>query len=583
MAHPSPHPRRLAALLAAAALLALALAPLPARAASPRASGVDVQQLRPGPGASDYLGVLGGFVGPHLNLAAGLLFNHADAPLLTARSGRAPKLTLLDAQGTFDLLLSVSAWDLLELGVVAPLVGPSTPGPAFDTTPGLVRPSAAWALGDLRLVPKVALVQLGRTFGLALAAPIALPTGSDFAGYGALSVSPTLVADFAPADYFRLTFNGGARFRPAARFSDLTLGRELVWGLGMKFSFLVGDQLLSVVGDFRGAFELPDAEAENPPFEFLAGLEWRAVPNLTLTAAVGAGITRGYGSPDLRTLFGLRYSAWRDCVTGPEDLDGFEDDDACADPDNDADGRLDEVDLCPNEPETPNGLDDDDGCPDRLPSFVTLDRLPPDAGLESERQDSDGDGVVDALDACPTAAEDPDGFEDSDGCPDPDNDADGLLDDADRCPVVAETANGFEDGDGCPDDAPTRARVDELSRTIVITEKVFFETGRARIEAKSDALLDEIARLLVSRTDLRKVRVSGYTDSLGSDRSNLRLSRDRAVAVRAALVARGVAAERIEAQGYGEANPVASNATAEGREQNRRVEFHILDSLGGPP
>ena len=148
---------------------------------------------------------------------------------------------------------------------------------------------------------------------------------------------------------------------------------------------------------------------------------------------------------------------------------------------------------------------------------------------------------------------------------------------------MAETANGFEDGDGCPDDAPTRARVDELSRTIVITEKVFFETGRARIEAKSDALLDEIARLLVSRTDLRKVRVSGYTDSLGSDRSNLRLSRDRAVAVRAALVARGVAAERIEAQGYGEANPVASNATAEGREQNRRVEFHILDSLGGPP
>ena len=98
--------------------------------------------------------------------------------------------------------------------------------------------------------------------------------------------------------------------------------------------------------------------------------------------------------------------------------------------DRDGDGVLDAVDHCPTEPEDVDSFEDADGCPD---------------------PDNDADGIPDAHDACPLAAEDHDGFEDGDGCPDVDNDHDGILDSADHCPDVAEDVDGFQDDDGCPD------------------------------------------------------------------------------------------------------------------------------------
>jgi len=72
--------------------------------------------------------------------------------------------------------------------------------------------------------------------------------------------------------------------------------------------------------------------------------------------------------------------------------------------------------------------------------------------------DGDEDGIQDDADKCPSAAEDFDGFEDSDGCPEPDNDGDGVADWDDKCPNVPETMNGFEDADGCPDANIDRAK-----------------------------------------------------------------------------------------------------------------------------
>jgi hypothetical protein len=85
-----------------------------------------------------------------------------------------------------------------------------------------------------------------------------------------------------------------------------------------------------------------------------------------------------------------------DCPDRPEDLDGFEDEDGCPDPDNDGDGVLDLIDLAPNLPEDIDGYEDEDGRPDL---------------------DNDNDGIADANDLCPDRAEDFDGFEDGDGCP----------------------------------------------------------------------------------------------------------------------------------------------------------------------
>ena len=101
--------------------------------------------------------------------------------------------------------------------------------------------------------------------------------------------------------------------------------------------------------------------------------------------------------------------------------------------DRDGDGITDDVDRCPDEPEDRDGFQDADGCPD---------------------PDNDADGIADAMDKCPNEPEDKDGFQDADGCPDPDNDQDGILDTADKCPNAPETKNGFQDDDGCPDVAP---------------------------------------------------------------------------------------------------------------------------------
>ncbi|MSP59579.1 MAG: OmpA family protein [Myxococcales bacterium] len=98
--------------------------------------------------------------------------------------------------------------------------------------------------------------------------------------------------------------------------------------------------------------------------------------------------------------------------------------------DRDRDGIPDATDRCPDAPEDRDGFQDEDGCPD---------------------PDNDGDGVLDPDDFCPTVAEDRDGFQDRDGCPDLDNDGDGLPDAADRCPDAAEDRDGFQDDDGCPD------------------------------------------------------------------------------------------------------------------------------------
>jgi outer membrane protein OmpA-like peptidoglycan-associated protein len=99
--------------------------------------------------------------------------------------------------------------------------------------------------------------------------------------------------------------------------------------------------------------------------------------------------------------------------------------------DRDGDGIPDSVDACPDEPEDKDGFQDEDGCPD---------------------PDNDGDGIPDAVDKCPNDPEDKDGFQDADGCPEPDNDNDGIPDTSDKCPNDPEDKDGFQDEDGCPDD-----------------------------------------------------------------------------------------------------------------------------------
>jgi len=105
---------------------------------------------------------------------------------------------------------------------------------------------------------------------------------------------------------------------------------------------------------------------------------------------------------------------------------------------------------------------------------------------------------------------------------------------------------------------------------------VTFETGRSALTPQSFAVLDQVAGSLVANPEIQ-IEVAGYTDNTGSAVVNTRLSRARAIAVRAYLARKGVAPSRMTARGYGPASPVATNATSAGRAQNRRVELHKLN------
>ncbi len=112
---------------------------------------------------------------------------------------------------------------------------------------------------------------------------------------------------------------------------------------------------------------------------------------------------------------------------------------------------------------------------------------------------------------------------------------------------------------------------------IDILEKVFFETGSDVIKDESFELLNEVATVLIANPQIKKVEVAGHTDNKGKDDFNLELSQQRAESVRRWLIEHDVAGDRLQAKGYGETEPIASNRTSKGRAQNRRVEFVIVD------
>lgn len=221
------------------------------------------------------------------------------------------------------------------------------------------------------------------------------------------------------------------------------------------------------------------------------------------------------------------------------------------------------VDKCPNE----KGPLATDGCPTEDPDVDhdgVCDAWVTQKGMQDVFKD-----VCTGLDKCPYDS----GSVKNDGCPldNPDSDADGVCDPwvtqkgmldmfagqcsgLDKCPFEA----GSPDADGCP--------VEEIKL------EVYFASGKAKLTANSKRTLRELAKKLNSkeRKDER-YQILGYTDDRGNDKSNLKLSQKRADAVVTELVKNGVDKSRLEAVGMGEADPVADNSTAEGRELNRRI------------
>ncbi|MAP80591.1 MAG: cell envelope biogenesis protein OmpA [Aequorivita sp.] len=259
---------------------------------------------------------------------------------------------------------------------------------------------------------------------------------------------------------------------------------------------------------------------------------------------------------------------------GGKDTDGdgiYDKDDECPEtpglaefngcPDTDGDGIEDRNDACPNTP----GLAEFNGCPDTDGDGIPdpQDECPTVAGLAELNgcPDADGDGIADKDDACPNEA----GPKENNGCPYEDRDGDGVLDKDDQCPDVAGTVANK----GCPEvTVEVIKQLNEYSKTIL------FDYDKSSIRKESYAALQSIADIMKEYPNTT-FHIEGHTDSRGSDAYNMKLSKERAASVKDYLTTIGMDANRLTSEGYGEERPIATNKTAAGRQQNRRVEISL--------
>lgn len=462
------------------------------------------------------------------------------------------------------------------------------------------------SVGDLYLGARVRIAGdndgvAGFSFQATLTTPTALAArdGQRYAGDRNASGHFELLLEARPGPA-RFTFNLGARVREEADFDTFVGGHELTYGFGMTVH---AAEWVAFLGEVYGTGTFSNfGDRENMPLEGILGARFFFARGFNIGAAAGAGFTRGAGSPRVRAVFTFGYTRPEqepepepdtvgdrdgdgilddvdECPDDPEDIDQFEDENGCPDPDNDQDGILDDDDECPNEPEDIDQFEDENGCPD---------------------PDNDQDGILDGDDGCPNEPEDIDRFEDDDGCPDPDNDQDSILDGDDECPNEPEDFDEFEDENGCPDPdndqdtvldvnddcpllpgdpsnrgCPVAVRIDRSQ--IRILQRIEFEFDSDRLRQSAIPILEEVSAALQANPQLRRIRIEGHTDSQGRDSYNLELSERRANSVMRWLVEHGVEAGRLVAQGRGETTPIETNRTRAGRQANRRVEFHIVD------
>jgi len=595
-----------------------------ARAQAPDTSFV-VEQFEPLPNqGTNILNVGKSEVLPHLKPSFGLALHFQDDPfLLVLKSDEGEvQQRIIDYVVKGEIWASLGLFDWFDIGLVMPVVLSQKAG-ALLTEGG--QDFDSFTTADLRIVPKLKILDSADFggFGLGLMAPISLPTGDDtsYNSEGVVRIEPRLIIDWRSEGGFVIAGNIGYQPRKERKVLNFENEDALKWGLGLEVP-LDDNGKLQAIGTVFGTVGV-GAEAgatRTNPVEALAGIQWWFAQDWVGNIGGGAGLTGGVGSPDVRIFATLGYTPRSNgdlCPGEPEDMDGFQDDDGCPDPDNDGDGVLDVADgardasgfgACRNDPEDKDGFEDPDGCPDPdndkdgvldvadgprdATGFGACRDVPEDKdGFEDgdgcADLDNDKDGVLDVADgqlqpsgfgACLNDPEDKDGFEDEDGCPDPDNDKDGIPDVADKCPLKPETVNGFEDADGCPDTKGKNVQITDTQ--IVILKKVFFAYNRDIIKPESYGILDEVVAVLAENPWIGKIRVDGHTDSDGVDAYNLDLSTRRAASVMSYLKGKGIDPTRLSSQGFGETVPLNSNKTAAGRADNRRVEFTILEANG---
>jgi outer membrane protein OmpA-like peptidoglycan-associated protein len=394
---------------------------------------VDADNLWASPGTGPFFAVAPTMTMPAGRASFGLALSYLSRPVSFGVSSASPTGTTIHAldnviDATFLGSLGIS--DRFELTLAAPITlyqGGAGLGAVTGTKDELVRS----AVRDFRFGGAFAILPRSRVGvlhgpALTLRLDFAAPTGSPgaFAGGATMTAAPSIAFDqrFGKLD---LAAQVGARIRGESRSANAVVGTQIYYALGASYA-VIPDGLLSVSGE---AFALLTLAEQGPSTvggdagssQLLVPAEWIASVTTTPFLAGDLGFSLGGGGPIPLSPEAFTTPRFRFNLGLRYAPTGH---------DRDGDGILDRDDKCPDVAEDKDGFQDDDGCPD---------------------PDNDGDGIPDLKDKCRDAAEDFDGFQDEDGCPDLDDDHDGIPDAEDKCRNEPEDIDGFQDEDGCPD------------------------------------------------------------------------------------------------------------------------------------
>ncbi|MBS2027636.1 MAG: OmpA family protein [Deltaproteobacteria bacterium] len=533
----------------------------------------------------------------------GFTADFADAPLVIRSLKTGATEPLVASQLTTQLGASFVLADRVRFGLTMPVVLDSQVG-AGSLGGYPYAPASGVAPGDMRVAADVRL--LGRANGplaLALGARLYAATGSTaaFASDGRSRAGlRAAVAGALGHFHYALALEGVARPSDPTATVPLGSGANLAAAVGWQSAggrVRIGPELIAALDRSASAL-VPSAPGASA--EALLGAHVQVGPVL-LGLGAGPGLSQGVGTPRWRGLVSFDWSPPPEQKRSIDtDGDGIVDArDACPEvagepdpnparngcphppPDRDGDGIPDAQDACPDQPGPATTDAARNGCPvppadrdhDGIPDAE--DACPDVSGLVSgdparngcPPPDRDGDGVPDAQDECPDTPGNPE----LGGCPGSDRDGDGVPDRLDNCPAEAGPASN----QGCPESQPQIVAI--TRQRLVMRSSITFAGSSARLESQSEAVLDQVARVLKNHPEIVAVTVEGHADVHPLADANLKLSVARAQAVIHYLAAHGVAHGRLQARGYGSTQPLVDrDGSAEAQAQNSRIELRFF-------
>jgi OOP family OmpA-OmpF porin len=525
------------------------------RSASAQQSGFAVNHFEASERGSEWFVMESLDLRGHVRPSIGVVGDWAYRPLVVTDSSGNVRRSIVRNQIFVNAGAGIVLWERLRASVNVPIMvfaegraatlgGVTYPGPASSAGIGDVR------LGlDVRLFGKYGDVITG-----AVGAQLALPTGdaASYSGDGMVRAAPrALIAGDVGAFVYAAKLGVTIRAKDQS-FAGGQVGSDVLFGAAVGLRLLekklvIGPELFGhTVVTGNGFFS-----RKGTPLEGLLGAHYTLGTDWRVGAGISTGFTPGFGAPVDRGLLSIE---WVPGIAPPKAAEPPPPVvvPPAPEPDRDRDGIFDKDDACPDVPGVKTDDPKTNGCP----------------------PDRDHDGILDGDDACPDVP----GVKTTDpktnGCPeDLDRDKDGIPNAQDACPDEPGKPDPDPKKNGCPAAFVQNGQ-------IKILDQVKFKTGSAQIQPgkESQDVLDAVLGVIKGHPEITKLRVEGHTDNRGAPALNKKLSGARAASVVTWLVAHGIDKARLTSEGFGPDRPLDTNDTDEGRKNNRRVEFHLVDA-----